>query len=476
MSEIITESKSYTVRKEQWRKIRDAIEGEDQVKLRGTTYLPQPSGMTREEYNNYKQRAMFYSVSERTRRGFLGLVFRQDPIVIAPEPIKKWFKSMTSEGNSFEMFSDELLGEVMTIGRYGVLPDFQTNATANEFPHLVVYKAEDIADWKQEIINGKKTTTYVLLRDTVESHLDTGEEEYLELKLIDNVYTAQRWKLVTKTSGPDMRVNVGEPAVPMVRGKSLNYIPFFFVNPYDMKPEVSKPPFLDLVNMNMAHFRNSADYEHALYMTAQPTPWVAGVVSESMKPTTIGPNVIWYLAEQGRAGYLEFEGKGLEQQRTAMRDKEDRMASLGARMISESANRNETIDTARLRGRGEMSLLKSVVSIASVAVTRIVQLVADWMGVAGEIKIVYNDDFVETRMSHQEITAVVGAWQAGAISRETMHENFQRGEIVNPSKPVEEEIASIEEDTLRLPPEAVPGDEEAPPEEETEEEEPPPST
>jgi len=461
MTEILAESKSYTTRKEQWRKIRDAIEGEDQVKLQGQTYLPKPSGMTVGEYNNYKQRAMFYSVAERTRRGFLGLIFRQDPIVKVPDSMKEWMKSMTSDGMSFEMLSDELLGEGVTIGRFGILPDFSTDAKPNEFPHLVTYLAEDIVDWKEAMINGKKKLVLVSLRDTVGSHLDAEEEEFLDLTLVDGVYTAQRWKVVSEAGKEDLRVNLGEPATPTVRGKTLDYIPFNFINPSDMKPAISKPPFLDLVNMNMAHYRNSADYEHALYMTAQPTPWVAGVVSESMKPTSIGPSVIWYLAEGGRAGYLEFEGKGLEQQRHAMNDKEDRMAALGARMIAESANRNETVDTARLRGRGEMSLLKSVVMISSVAMTRVLRTVADWMGLPkDDILVKYNDDFVETRMTHQEMTAMVSAWQSGAISRFTMHENFQRGEIIDPARTVEEEEADIDEDVLINPaPQPQPGDE-----------------
>ena len=465
MTEILAESKSYTTRKEQWRKIRDAIEGEDQVKLQGQTYLPKPSGMTVNEYNNYKQRAMFYSTADRTRRGFLGMIFRQDPIVKVPPRMEEWMQSMTSDGLSFEMLSDELLGENVTIGRYGILPDFKQNSAANEFPHLVTYKAEDITDWEEELVDGTKVLTSVTLRDTVGSHLDDEDEEFLTLELIDGVYTATRWK-VSSQNNVDVRIELGQ-TVPQVAGKPLDYIPFFFINPSNMRPQISKSPFLDLVNMNMAHYRNSADYEHALYLTAQPTPWVAGVVSESMKPTSIGPAVIWYLAEQGRAGFLEFEGKGLEEQRMAMSNKEDRMAALGARMIAESANRNETVDTARLRGRGEMSLLKTVVMTSSVAMTRICRLVADWMGLpSNEIVIKYNDDFVETRMTHQELTALVSAWQSGAISRETMHENLQRGEIVDPTKSVEDEVADIEEGAIMNPP-PQPG-------EDDDEDEPPP--
>ncbi len=39
-----------------------------------------------------------------------------------------------------------------------------------------------------------------------------------------------------------------------------------------------------------------------------------------------------------------------------------------------------------------------------------------------------NTDFNTKGMSSDELTAVVSAWQAGAISRETMFDLFRKGE------------------------------------------------
>jgi hypothetical protein len=45
-----------------------------------------------------------------------------------------------------------------------------------------------------------------------------------------------------------------------------------------------------------------------------------------------------------------------------------------------------------------------------------------------------NTDFSAQTMSSQELTAVVAAWQAGAISQETMFDLFRRGEILPPGR------------------------------------------
>jgi len=50
-----------------------------------------------------------------------------------------------------------------------------------------------------------------------------------------------------------------------------------------------------------------------------------------------------------------------------------------------------------------------------------------------------NTDFSMKGMSAQEITAVVSAWQAKAISGDTMTDLFRRGEVLQEGRTVEEE-------------------------------------
>jgi hypothetical protein len=50
-------------------------------------------------------------------------------------------------------------------------------------------------------------------------------------------------------------------------------------------------------------------------------------------------------------------------------------------------------------------------------------------------------------MDSQEVTAVVAAWQAGAISRDTMFELFRKGEILPDGRTNEDEEALIRSET-----------------------------
>jgi len=204
---------------------------------------------------------------------------------------------------------------------------------------------------------------------------------------------------------------------------------------------------LDLIDVGIGHYRNSADYEHALYLTAQPTPVAIGNINEKQKPTAIGSGAFWILPEGSQAQFLEFSGAGIEAQRQAMLDKEDRMASLGARMIHDGKNRNEASDTAKMRGKGEMSLLTNVVNMAEAGIERALRIAAEWVtGKPDDVEVKLNRDWIETKMDAQTLTALVKAWQSGGMSHQTLYENLQTGEIAPVDRTFDEEKDLIEEE------------------------------
>lgn len=455
---VATVHSDYTRRTIQWSRIRDALEGQDEIKENGEAYLKKPDGMTPSAYDAYKERAQYYPVAERTLRGMSGMVFRHPVKVDLPTKLEPLREAATTDGHSIEVMAENVVNEVLSIGRYGILVDYPSeNTTANSIPYLATYTAENITDWKVQFVDGLRTLTRVVLKDDFDADDDDvndGAEMRLELILnAEGNYEVRKWKAAGavkgNADGKDSQtwILISEPVVPIVNGKTLKRIPFIFINPYDLRPEVEKPPMLDLVDVNIGHYRNSADYEHALYLTAQPTPVAIGAINEKNKPTAIGSGAFWILPEGSSAQYLEFSGSGIEAQRQAMLDKEDRMASLGARMIHEGKNRNEAADTARMRGRGEMSLLTNVVNMAEAGIERALRIAAEWTtGRPDDVEVKLNRDWVETKMDAQMLTALVKSWQAGGMSHQTLYENLQSGEIAPVDRSYEDEKNLIEEE------------------------------
>jgi len=136
----------------------------------------------------------------------------------------------------------------------------------------------------------------------------------------------------------------------------------------------------------------------------------------------------------------------------AMQDKEDRMASLGARMIKDSSRVQEKAETARLRARGETSLVMDALQTVESGVARLVTWAAEWLGIQNsEVVIKLNKDFVDAKMDANMLMAVVKAWQTGAVSRDTMHSNLQQGEVMDMSRDAATEKDLIEDEGEFVP-------------------------
>jgi hypothetical protein len=118
------------------------------------------------------------------------------------------------------------------------------------------------------------------------------------------------------------------------------------------------------------------------------------------------------------------------------------MAILGSRILEGQKRVGETAEAIELRQSGEGSVLATLAVSVSDSLSRVLQWVYWWNSTeanpsdVGEdlVLVRLNTDFSVQTMTSQELTAVVAAWQAGAISQETMFDLFRRGEILPPGR------------------------------------------
>lgn len=425
----------------QFAMIRACLDGEDAIKDQGQSYVPKPDGMTTANYTHYLDRACFYGAPEMTLRALVGLALRKDPVIKLPARLEPMRLNATHENAPMHVLIEDMVREVMSLGRFGLLLDFPSSEnTANTVPHFSTFVAESIADFETSYVDGKKVLTRVHLAS--DEQYDGADVTY-ELILEDTLYKFRRFIRDEQKN----RVEVGEEIIPVVNGQALNFIPFILVSHEGLRPEKITPPFLGLCKVALSHFKNSADREHAIFLTASPTPWVAGSITADKVPTAIGAGTVWTLPENTEVGMLEFTGAGVSAMKELMDEKIDTMATLGARMLSATMNRNETIDTATQRTRSELALLHGVVVSVETAINHLLRVAADWMSAdADEASVSLSRDFIESSMDPKMIESQMKLYLSGVISRATMHENLQKGEIIRADRTMDDEKDMIEED------------------------------
>ena len=448
-----TKHKEYTENYEAWERCEHAAEGQDEIHEYGVKYLPRLSGQTDQEYFAYKQRALYYNATARTIDGLTGMLFMKPETIEAPAAMDSIIADVTMGGLSLHQFAEIIAEEVITIGRVGVLIDYPPIVNAVTLaqaqaqgarPYATMYDAESIINWKTGRINNVEQLTLVVLEEENEIPVDEFESKCEpQWRVLDLVNGAYRQRVFRKDKRGEFILV--EEIFPQINGRVINKIPFEFFGVRDNSPRVDKPPLLDLVDVNLSHYRTTADYEHGLHFTGLPTPVVTGYYSDDKSALLrIGSGTAWLLPDpQSKAFYLEFTGQGLGELREALRSKEAMMATLGARILAPEKRAAEAAQTANIHRSSENSVLASIAQSISVGLTHVMEWLRDWSNVTGDVKVELNRDFIPNSMTAQDVDSLVKSWQSGAISHETLFENLVAGDIIAQEVSFDDEMERI---------------------------------
>jgi hypothetical protein len=451
-----------------WKRCRDVSAGQDAVHAGGEAYLPKLKDQQDADYKAYVMRASFYNATWRTIAGLVGMLFRQPPAVEVPEVLKALLEDVDAAGTPMQLFAQAVSEDALEVGRIGILVDVPTVATVAGAaptladaqaqgirPTLQLYTAEAIINWKTARVANRTALAMLVLKEVesikVDDYASKDEDRWRVLELVGGAYRQQVFKRKTTTQSGQAASQtdfeqVGDDLFPMMRGKSMDFIPFVFLGTDNIAPDVDEPPLIDLVDLNLSHYRTTADHAHGCHFTALPTLFLAGFKTEN--PTDkvyIGSEAAIVTSNsEATADFIEFSGAGIAAIERKLEREEQQMAILGARMLEPQRKAVEAADTASIHRKGEESMLSSAAQAISLGLTQALRWFADFAGLeSGEVKYELNRDFYPARMAPAELSALIGAWQQGAISDQTLFENLQQGEIIARETTLEEEQARV---------------------------------
>jgi hypothetical protein len=455
MSKVDTKHPKYTEMTDQWQKCRDTVSGQKAVHAGGERYLPKLKDQSIEDYNAYRLRASFFNATWRTIDALKGLMFRKPPIVDIPASVESLLDDVTLSGTSFQVFAQLTAIEILTSGRMGILVDYPQQSTEGMTiadaqlmqvrPTMQMYPAESIINWKTARVGNATVVSLVVLAES--ATLESGEFEhktearYRVLDLFDGRYRVR----VFRVSEGKEDEQIGNDIFPMMNGAKMDSIPFYFIGVDSTSSDVDEPPLIDLIDLNLDHYRMGADYKHGLHFTGLPTAVISGYVPENPGDKLyIGSASAWCFPDpQASASFLEFTGQGLGALERGLEKSEQQMAILGARLLTSEKRDAETAQTAQIHRAGENSILSSISQTISIGLTNALNTFCEWVGSPGEWSIELNREFTPAGLDAPALTALVGAWQSGAISFQTLFENLQRAEIIESELTFEEAQAQI---------------------------------
>lgn len=426
-----------------WQVMRDAIEGADAVRKRGTDYLPMPSGFKAQAdggqamYAAYQTRAQFPDLLTPAIGAMVGVIHQSEFQITLPDSMGWLWETATRDGMSLEAFHRRITRELLEVGRYGLL--VEAPAEGGE-PYLAGYTAEAILNWSTD------RDMFVLDESGPVRDGFAWKEEfrYRALLLEEGTYVQQTYVGEDIVRGDDVN--------PTGRGsKALSEIPFVVMSARDVLVEPERPPLIGVARGALAIYRLDADYRHQLFNSGQETL----VIVNGDAPDAVGSGaVIVMQGDEGKkpdAFYVGPAGTGIEAHKQAIEDDRIAAGKAGAQLFDDTQRTQESGEARKLRFSAETASLISIAQASASGLEKALRHVARMVGASEDTVVVKPPaNLLTTPMNPQDIAAISQAWKDGILSYETIYSVLQRGQVASIERDAEQELALIDDEGARL--------------------------
>lgn len=389
---VTTQHSQYAAMIDDWQEMTDALIGPRAVSQGGTAYLPKTSGMieaeslaktdnsplsseeARQLYDAYKRRAEYPMWVKDSLRTMVGLVSRQEPEIVLPDRMKALINEATSDGFGLKQLYLRIISALLTKGRKPLLAEFDESGN----PYIATYTAESGINWRTADTGGRQDL--VLAVFTEQRLVGSSDEFDPQYEMVYRVLDIDegRYRVRVLSEGG---ASIQDPEFPGLVGgsqsKPLEFIPAVYAGSTDNNPDVDEIPLLTMAQAALKYYQLSADYYTSMHYTAHPQPWISNMgTNDDIRVT--GPMAAWMLPKDSQAGYLEFQGAGIEALRKAMQDQQNAAAESGAKVIDIGGT--ESGEARKARQNDQYSALYSVCVTAAEAVEQVLKYIAYWMG------------------------------------------------------------------------------------------------
>lgn len=487
-----------------WQKCRDARKGAKAIKdgPNCETYLPRLDSQVildnengkstpqkNREYKNYKSRGIWYGAVGQTVEAFSGIIYEK-PVKLKGKKseLPKDFeendiiKYASQEDESFTAFMRSCTDEILTVNRVGILEDYPVQKSPDGsiiemsvaeaekkkvYSYSIMYKTESIVNWGTTVHKGRKLESFYVLEETWYDYsdsitdpterlrwriliLDIYEQREVDGELVTVMLDTPVYKQVTVVEDK-AGIKITDIQTPLINGKPFDYIPFWTLSAYGNQLDiVREPEIIDLVEMNIGHFRNSADYENELHYVSIKTVILPGypVDDPNYGPPVLGGALI---TPDGTSQPSILEATSVSGLANEMKAKEEKMAILGAQMLANKGRYIQSAKTSEIENQGQSGILSSLAGTLEEFFSVILSLKLKWAGLGEEgALVILNKEYMKNSMAPEQIKDLVAAVQAGKMSFKTFYYNISKLDMYPDGWTEEDEIKALDSEGLGM--------------------------
>jgi hypothetical protein len=199
----------------------------------------------------------------------------------------------------------------------------------------------------------------------------------------------------------------------------------------------------DIAELNLKAYQIQSDLDNMLHISAVPMLAFFGFPS-SAEEVSAGPGEAIAFPAEGRAEYIEPDGKSFEAQFKRLEQLAGQINELGLSAVLGQKLSAETAEAKRIdRSQGDSTMMVIAQQVQDL-IDNCLQFHADFVGQAQAGSSYVNRDFVGARLEPAEILALLQLYTAGSISQKTLLDQLSEGEILGDDFDVEEELEATQ--------------------------------
>lgn len=419
----------YDAKRTAWKLVRDAVAGSEAVKAGGYVLAVNPLDRSPENRARNESRvkaAVYFNATGRTLQALNGIAFAKWPEFVRPAALDYLLTDATGSGVGLFNQAQTAVAEVMQAGRAGLLVDYPASGGAVSVadaeqagvrPSITLYRAEAVTNWRVERIGARSLLSLVVLSEQHEEwdgFERKTQRQFRVLRLETGQYRVEVWR---EMGGNGWQV-VEQYTPADASGQPLSEIPFTFIGSTNNDADPDASPLYDLADLNIAHFRNSADHEESLFFAGQAQVWVTGATEDWLKLMQdagiyVGSRAIGVAPEGGSVTLLQAQAVGALAEE--MRHKVELMAQLGARLMQAG-----TVSKTATQASGEEKTAHSALSLVCDNVSDAYRFALRWcarfIGAAdSEVDFTISTEFTGLQFDPAQLAQALAAVQAGKL-------------------------------------------------------------
>ena len=417
-----------------WILSEDLQSGTFGVRKKHRRYLPQEPRELDDQYDNRLARSVVPPYLQRIEKMLGGMLVRK-PVRLNDigDVIREQLFDVDLQGNDLNVWTYETARLAIRYGHVGVLVDAPATGEKGR-PYWVTYTPREILGWRTEIIDGmQKFTQLRLLEKVIVPDGNYGEKEVEQIRVL----TPGNYELHRKDEKKAEYVLYEEGTT------SLTDIPFAVAYANRVNFMESRPPMEDIAELNLKAYQIQSDLDNQLHISAVPMLAFFGF-PQSSEEVSAGPGEAIAFPAEGKAEYIEPDGKSFNAQFERLDRLEKQINNLGLAAVLGQKLSAETAESKRIdRSQGDSTMMVVAQQMQDM-IDNCLLFHANYLGSNEAGSSFVNRDFLAARLDPQEIGSLLQLYTAGTITQETLLKQLEEGEVLGDEFSVEEELEATQ--------------------------------